>query len=262
MSAYWWFKTKSAAPPMRSGRGLGWSVVLGLICVVPALHAQTQTLSAPDSSRAPVTEPIYFSSFGHGGVSLPLHTLKSRATMTTLMQQYDFSCGSAALATLLTHHYGIPTTEQAVFEYMYVTGDQARIQKEGFSLLDMKRYLLQLGMEGDGFAQNLDKLLEARTPAIVLINENGYQHFVVVKGLQADRILLGDPAKGTRAMTREQFDAVWPSRLLFVIHNRIGQGDFNLARDWQAAPRSPLAQGLARDSLTGITLPRNGMGDF
>ena len=63
-------------------------------------------------------------------------------------------------------------------------------------------------------------------------------------------------------MSRTQFDAVWPSRLLFVIHNRIGQGQFNLAQDWQVAPRSPLAQGLSRDSLSAITLPKHGVGDF
>lgn len=207
-------------------------------------------------------EQNHFPMVGSGGVSLSINTLKNRATLTTLLQQYDFSCGSAALATLLTHHYGIPTSEQEVFEYMYMTGDQARIQKEGFSLLDMKRYLRQFGMEADGFSQALDKLTEARTPAIVLINENGYQHFVVIKGLQADRVLLGDPAKGTRAMSREQFEAAWPSRLLFVIHNRIGQGYFNLARDWQAAPRSPLAQGLDGSAYPRGIFPKNGVGDF
>ena len=59
----------------------------------------------------------------------------------------------------------------------------------------MKRYLAAHGFEADGFEQPLDKLDEARVPAIVLINENGYHHFVVVKGVQADRVLIGDPAR-------------------------------------------------------------------
>lgn len=211
-------------------------------------------------SKAP--NIIHFPSIGNGAVSLPMQNLKSRGTITTLLQKYDFSCGSAALATLLTYHYGIPTTEESVFEFMYRTGNQERIQKEGFSMLDMKRYLRQFDMEADGFNQDLEKLLEAKTPAIVLVNENGYQHFVVIKGLQGNRILLGDPAKGTRAMSREQFEAIWPSRILFVVHNRIGQAHFNLARDWQVAPRSPLAEGVDRGNLFNITLPKNGLGDF
>lgn len=204
----------------------------------------------------------YFSSLGQGSVRLPVVSMRDSRVARTLIQQFDFSCGSAALATLLTHHYGLPTSEQAVFEYMFATGDQAKIQKEGFSLLDMKRYLAQWGMQADGFVLELDKLSEAGTPAIVLVNENGYQHFVVIKGLQSDRVLLGDPAQGTRAVSRAKFEAMWPSRILFVIHNRIGQGQFNLAKDWHVAPRSPLAQGVSRDSLSAITLPKHGTGDF
>ena len=212
--------------------------------------------------NAEINHRTYFHSLGSMDASLPVQTLKNRGTTTTLLQKYDFSCGSAALATLLTYHYSIPTTEQAIFEYMYFTGDQARIQKEGFSLLDMKRYLKRLGMDADGFNQNLDKLLEAQTPAIVLVNENGYQHFVVIKGLQRDRVLIGDPAKGTRAMSREQFEAIWQGRLLFLVHNRIGQAYFNLERDWKVAPRSPLTQSIDRGNLTHISLPKHGIGDF
>lgn len=235
--------------------------IRALLCTAAAWGGVTGHAAEPattGSSRG----YAYFPSLGQGSVRLPLTSLREGRIASTLIQQYDFSCGSAALATLLTHHYGIPTTEQAVFEYMFATGDQAKIQQEGFSLLDMKRYLAQWGMQADGFALELDKLNEARTPAIVLINENGYQHFVVVKGLQQDRVLLGDPAQGTRAMPRAQFESMWPSRLLFVIHNRIGQGAFNLARDWQVAPRSPLAQGISRDGLSGITMPKHGVGDF
>ena len=43
--------------------------------------------------------------------SMSVRSLKEmrlrEAFRTTLRQQYDFSCGSAAVATLLTHHYGV-----------------------------------------------------------------------------------------------------------------------------------------------------------
>ena len=47
---------------------------------------------------------------------------------------------------------------------MFVRGDQAKIKREGFSLLDMKRYLEAHGFEADGFEEPLDKLAEARHP--------------------------------------------------------------------------------------------------
>ncbi|MFS0757590.1 C39 family peptidase [Noviherbaspirillum sp. 1P10PC] len=199
-----------------------------------------------------------------GGVhySVPVKSIKEVRRASTMLQQYDFSCGSAALATLLTHHYDYPANERTIFEDMYARGDQQKIRKEGFSLLDMKNFLEARGFRADGFHQPLEKLAEAGIPAIVLISENGYNHFVVIKGLRGDRILLGDPASGTRVMPRERFDAAWRNKLLFVVHNRIEQARFNQGSDWSAAPLAPLAGSIGRDSLSNITLPKFGPGDF
>lgn len=197
-----------------------------------------------------------------GGVIVPVSSIRQDRLAGTLLQQYDFSCGSAAVATLLTHHYGYPVSESTVFEHMYKQGDQAKIQREGFSLLDMKRFLKTHGFEADGFEQPLEKLAETRVPAIVLINENGYLHFVVVKGLRGERVLIGDPANGTRAVSRKAFDAIWQSRLLFVVHNRMESARFNLSSDWRAAPQAPLTAGVNRNGLSGVTMPKHGPGDF
>lgn len=197
-----------------------------------------------------------------GGVTVPVTSIRQERLAGTLLQQYDFSCGSAAIATLLTHHYGYPMSESTVFEHMYRNGDQAKIQREGFSLLDMKRFLKTHGFEADGFEQPLEKLAEARVPAIVLINENGYLHFVVLKGLRGERVLIGDPANGTRAVSRKAFNAVWQNGLLFVVHNRMESARFNQSSDWRAAPQAPLTAGVNRNSLSGVTMPKHGPGDF
>ena len=207
-------------------------------------------------------QSVYLPSLGSGALSMPITSLRDARSQSTLQQKYDFSCGSAALATLLTYHYGYKVDEQSVFAEMFATGNQAKIRKEGFSLLDMKRYLAAHGFEADGFNQPLDKLAEARVPAIVLINDQGYHHFVVIKGLQGDRVLLGDPARGTRAMSRAEFEKKWFSKLLFVIHNKMQSARFNLQSDWRVAPRSPLAGGIDRSDMTHITLPKFGAGDF
>lgn len=207
-------------------------------------------------------QQAYLPSMGGGDVVMPVSSIRQLRLAGTLLQQYDFSCGSAAVATLLTHHYGLSVSESTVFESMFRQGDQQKIRREGFSLLDMKRFLKSQGFEADGFEQPLDKLLEARVPAIVLINENGYHHFVVVKGLRGDRVLLGDPANGTRAVLRPDFEARWQGRLLFVIHNRMESARFNRNADWRAAPQAPLKAGVNRDGLAAITMPARGPGDF
>ncbi len=199
---------------------------------------------------------------GGARFTIAASSLKEIRFRSTLRQQYDFSCGSAALATLLTHHYGQRVSEAEVFEAMYVRGDQHKIRKEGFSMLDMQRYLAARGMRADGFRLPLQKLVDARLPAIVLVTDKGYSHFVVVKGVADGRVLLGDPSSGARAMTRAAFDAIWPGKLLFVIHGHTGQPGFNALADWRAAPAAPLAAAVGRDAMATLTLSKHGPGDF
>ena len=189
-------------------------------------------------------------------------SVKEARFRTTVRQQYDFSCGSAATATLLTFQYGMPVSEAEVFMQMYARGDQAKIRREGFSLLDIRRYLQSRGFAADGFEVPVQKLADEGLPAIVLLNDRGYRHFVVVKGLRNGRVLLGDPARGTRAMPLSRFEKLWDNRVLFVVHNRRDLAQFNHTRDWRTAPPAPLDAGIARDSLYNIVTPRRRPGDI
>jgi predicted double-glycine peptidase len=199
---------------------------------------------------------------GGARFDVPVKSMRELRFASTTRQQYDFSCGSAALATLLTYHYGYPINETTAFKAMWEIGDQAKIRREGFSLLDMQRYLAKIGYKADGFQVPLQKLFDSKLPAIVLISEKGYNHFVVIKGLEDGRILLGDPSSGTRAITREHFESIWPTRLLFVIHEAPNRPQFNLTADWRAAPRAPLGEAVSRTGIDYMGLPKFGPTDF
>jgi len=215
--------------------------------------------SAFTAARADTLE---LSGISGGRYAVKVTSLKEARFKATTRQQYDFSCGSAAVATLLTHHYGYPVTEQSVFEEMFARGDQAKIRREGFSLLDMKTYLNAHQFRADGFELPLGKLVESGLPAIVLIAENGYHHFVVIKGMRDGRILIGDPSSGTRAVSRDSFESIWVNKLLFVVHNKQAQARFNDPVDWQVAPRAPLVTGIQFDGMGSISLTKFGPGDF
>ena len=207
-------------------------------------------------------DPIMVSDPSGADYNLHVTSLKEARFKRTIRQQYDFSCGSAALATLLTYQYNYPVTEQTAFAEMYNSGDQAKIRQFGFSLLDIRRFLIAHGFQADGCEVPLDKLIETNTPAIVLITEHGYHHFVVIKGVRNGRVLVGDPATGTRSMSRESFESKWEDHVLFVIHNRHEMATFNDARDWHVAPSAPLYTGIPRDSLFNVTVPKLGPGEF
>ncbi|WP_233842025.1 C39 family peptidase [Dyella sp. 2HG41-7] len=193
---------------------------------------------------------------------LHISTMKEVKYRNTIHQKYDFSCGSAAVATLLTYQYNYPVNEQVVFEQMYIHGDRQKINKEGFSLLDIKQYLHSIGFDADGFQATLGQLEKANLPAIVLIEDRGYHHFVVIKGVRYGRVLVGDPARGTRAIPQDRFDQLWKNGLVFVIHNKRELAHFNTDSDWRNAPLAPLGVGVDRRGLDTLTMPKYGPGDI
>lgn len=182
-----------------------------------------------------------------GGISeIKVMTYRDIPFRTVVRQEYDYSCGSAALATLLTYHYGQKRSEAEIFKAMYEVGDQARIQSQGFSLLEMKLYLDQQGYTSDGFKLTYDRLGQLNTPAIAMIETKGYRHFVVVKGVDGDRILIGDPTHGLKTYTRAEFEKVW-NGVAFVIRDHRTESLFNNEAEWR--PYAPTPWGAARSAV-------------
>jgi predicted double-glycine peptidase len=136
-------------------------------------------------------------------------------------QQWDLSCGAAVVATLLTYQLGSPVTEREAALGMLRAGDAQLVRARlGFSLLDLKRFAASRGFEAEGFGDlSLDDLL-AMAPAVAPTSVFGFGHFVIVRGRQGDRLLIGDPAFGNRTISVEEFLEAWPSRIGFVIHPR------------------------------------------
>ena len=90
------------------------AVIVGIVFGVAAASTPFVAIASSLTLQAP-----------HGGsYRLQVTSLKEARFKTTLPQQYDFSCGSAATATLLTFQYGYPVSEEDVFVQMYREGDQ------------------------------------------------------------------------------------------------------------------------------------------
>lgn len=170
---------------------------------------------------------------------------------TVVRQQYDYSCGSASLATLLRYHYGRPVGEAEIFEAMWDVGDQEKIQKVGFSLLDMKRYLESLGYKAEGYQISLTELLASKEPMITIIDLGDYRHFVVVKGARDGQVLVGDPAQGLRTYGVKEFAKIWQPVILTI--EQAGRPPFNREAEWRPYGSFALNQPLTDDSLASLT---------
>ncbi len=187
---------------------------------------------------------------GGGNYHVSVKSFAEMKFSTVYKQQFDFSCGSAALASLLAFHYDDEVNEQSVFLDMFQHGDQEKIKELGFSLLDMKNYLERRGYRSDGFKMKLDQLHEANGPAITIIDADGYLHFIIIKGLTKQEVLVGDPAIGVDIIPRDKFEEMWGDRILFMVHaeNGIQAKNFQSLEEWQMR-MAPVANAIDRSSL-------------
>ena len=184
-----------------------------------------------------------------------IKTLSDSRFRNVIRQKYDYSCGSAAIATLLAYHYGQRVNEMDVLKAMYRDGDQDKIRREGFSLLDMKNYLNSIGYEAEGYRESLNKLSQVGIPAIVLINRRGYMHFVVVKGVTNDKVSVGDSTLGLRIYSRDEFEKMWNGILFVVLDNKaIAKSSFNTADIWSSHGNPRFRNMLEQGELSRLTM--------
>jgi predicted double-glycine peptidase len=144
----------------------------------------------------------------------PVKSLKEIRRGNVVTQEWDLSCGAAALTTLLNIQHGDPVTEKEVARGLikrqeYIDQPELVRIREGFSLLDLKRYVDQRGYDGIGYGKLEVENLTELAPILVPINTVGYNHFVIFRGMAGNRVLLADPAWGNRTMTIERFERSW-----------------------------------------------------
>lgn len=147
--------------------------------------------------------------------------LKSQAQFTDahiIKQQYDYSCGSAALATLLNYYLGEQLTEKQIIQALVEYGDKQQIEKlRAFSLLDMKRFVEKLGYKGTGYKANIEDLRTMGKPCIVPVEIFGYSHFCVFRGIVNDHVFIADPYLGNVSYPVADFLKMWQRNVAFVV---------------------------------------------
>lgn len=189
-----------------------------------------------------------------GEFGIPVRSLDEGRFAGVVRQKYDFSCGSAALATLLRYHYDYAVREEVAFRGMWAEGDRDQIRRVGFSLLDMKRWLGSRGIKAEGYKVGLEQVAETGLPGIALISVKNYKHFVVVKGFRGNEVLLGDPSIGITTMDRDQFAEAWNGIYFVLTDDRErARAAFGTDAQWASYTRAPIG-GEFSDPVSQQTL--------
>lgn len=124
---------------------------------------------------------------------------------TWVAQEDQSDCGAASLA-MVARAYGVRLPLNQL-------RDMANVGREGASLFSLAAAAEQVGFRPRGVETDKDHLASVRLPAIAHWQDF---HFLVVFEIRGDVVTVGDPARGIRKLSVEEFAAGWTGHLLLL----------------------------------------------
>jgi predicted double-glycine peptidase len=195
------------------------TVLLGILAAVLGGSGILARHAPADRPQDQFDMPAALSATGPAPQAVRMEPFSELKYKNIVRQAYDYSCGSAALVTILNYHLGLKVTEQQSMEGMMAFGEKDKIiARRGFSLLDMKRYLASIGVASAGFKAELADLPTLGAPAIVPIEYGGFKHFVVLRGVREGLVFLADPSAGNIIFPLSEFATLWDHNTLFMAY--------------------------------------------
>jgi predicted double-glycine peptidase len=187
-----------------------------------------------------LTGASLFAQIGIGELGLradrPLRSMKDLRDQAVVKQRFDFSCGAAALATLIRYGFGQDVSEAQILVGLFdlpTDAEKAARKRTGFSLLDLQRVAQARGYNAEGFRLERAQLSMLAGPALVFIEPRGYKHFAVIRGVRGDRVYLADPSRGNIRMPMYAFLDSWlqddGKGIVFVVEPKTGLPDRPMA---------------------------------
>jgi predicted double-glycine peptidase len=152
---------------------------------------------------------------------------------SVVRQRFDYSCGAAALATLMRFYFGDDVSEEAVLVGILapMNRDEVRDREaNGLSLLDLKLFAERTGYQAVGVRLDYPSLSRLTGPILIHLESEGYKHFAVLKGVRGDRVFLADPSRGNVRLPVDRFAKAWSGIALVL-----GKEGFGLPRTYPLA---------------------------
>ncbi len=201
-------------------RSIAWPklvlATLGAACLMliasPAL--------AQYSLRAPVRDPAYFT-------QNYVWSYKDIKEYQVVMQKRDYSCGAAALATVVRYYWGDDVTEEQFLDLLpklKLTEAQMKDRVEnGLTLTDLRDMANLAKYDATMGKLEFNKLAESKVPLVVGLIVNGHEHFAVYRGTAAGWVYLADPIRGNVRVPVPLFERQWQKNAVLVVAKREGK---------------------------------------
>lgn len=138
-----------------------------------------------------------------------------------VMQQRDYSCGAAALATIGRFYWGDNVDEDLFLRALdsILTDEEIADRIEnGLAMGDLRKAAVDVGYQAIVGKLTFAKLMESKVPVIVGISPGGHDHFVVYRGTDRTWVYVADPIRGNVRMPIREFNKQWQENAVLVVH--------------------------------------------
>jgi predicted double-glycine peptidase len=185
----------------------------------------------------------------------PIKTWKDVRERNIVMQRFDYSCGAAAMATLMNYYFEDNITERDILIDIVEQLDQEVFEtrkRDGLSLLDLKEFAERRGYQAVGVRLQPTTLARLPGPILVYLERPDYKHFAVLRGVRGDRVYLADPSRGNLRMPVDRFLQEWPGIALVMGKQGFGLPDDTALAVETDGPIRPEIQAIRSGIYTGI----------
>ena len=147
-------------------------------------------------------------------------------------QNYDYSCGSASLSTILKYYYRFNIGEKDILDAILKSkgidlNKKKRLENQEFSLsfLDLAKFANFKGFKAIGLAIDLEALKKLKAPVILFVKIRKDEHFTIFKNIDKNYVYLADPSFGNLKVRISKFkemffqrdDLKYPGKILAII---------------------------------------------
>ena len=149
-----------------------------------------------------------------------------------IRQEFDYSCGSSSLATILKFFFNEKFTEKDVLDWVLEkrrlidkncknnkkekckVKKLKELEKKDFKLsfFDLAEFAKEKGYKAIALALNIEELRKLKVPAIVFVKIRRNEHFTVYKGMDDKFVYLADPSFGNIKVRIGKFKEMFYTR--------------------------------------------------
>lgn len=121
-------------------------------------------------------------------------------------------CGASCLLSIIRYYGGNISKEKLI--------DMTKTTKDGTTFFGISSAAESLGLTTKSYkVDEIDKIKKIIPPILCQINNNGYNHFIVIYKIYNNRLLIMDPSKGKEVIDLFDFNNIWTGYIMLFEKN-------------------------------------------